>query len=88
MRRRLHQAVKLQDLRLQHPHLRTKGGETRPCNLRHALVASMVTIASRCSTHLRSSGATIPRARQVLLLISDAKGGLRFVAVGRIRSML
>ena len=54
----------------------------------HALVASMLTIASSCSTPLRPSGATIPRARQVLLLISDAKGGLRFVAVGRIRSML
>jgi len=27
-------------------------------------------------------------ASEVLLLISDAKGGLRFVAVGRIRSML
>ena len=34
-------AVKLQDLRLQHPQLGAKGGETRPCNLRHALVAGI-----------------------------------------------
>jgi hypothetical protein len=30
--------VELQDLRLQGPQLRAKGGETRPCDLGHALV--------------------------------------------------
>jgi hypothetical protein len=34
-------AVEREDLRLQGPQLGAKSGETRPCNLRHALVAGI-----------------------------------------------
>jgi hypothetical protein len=53
-------AVKLQDLRLQHPQLGAKGGETHPCNLRHALVAGIRGDSKQLFNTFRPTGATMP----------------------------
>jgi hypothetical protein len=56
-------AVELEDLRLQDPQLGAKGGGTRPgeCSGTRWSLAS-VAMASRCSTPLRPTAATMPNS--------------------------
>ena len=58
-------AVKLQDLRLQHPQLGAKGGQTRLCNLRHALVATIRANSKQVFDTLASHRGYDPKLGQV-----------------------
>jgi hypothetical protein len=54
--------IELQDLRLPHPQLVTKSGNTDACNPGNLLSFESAATPSSCSTPWRLTGATIPNS--------------------------